>query len=481
MKNFIPFLAALIVLFTLGTQCSGSVPVKELTDARAELAKAEKEAAAIHDAADFDAAQKSLIDAHTHLSEEKTKEAAASAVKAYETAVKARLMASPLYTEETKASAQKSISDAERAMAESFSAAEYNAAISLFNEAKVNHEKGLTDKEALPKEDPAAQTEPAVMIKKQEVLSSLETAYTKYNQVNTTATAAKTRSLARSGEMTANAGRIEAKLREAQSMGAQQSASDSYNKAMTDLNAAKSKIASGDLKEASALLKNAENLADAAHATAQQNYAVKLQEQAKAALNAAKKAVNDKKTTAPVNEENTGLFAKLTEFLSAGDEGLTSADTNYKNRRYDNSIKDSNEVLNLSKIITADLNKVSTAKTDVAVRDTLIPVDQSASDAEKARLAREAAEATAKADAAKAEGDQNAGLPEGWFFYVVKAPNSLWRIAKFPEIYGRGAHWTKIYKANKDQIKNPNRIYPGQKLKIPPKEVQSGTVAPVKK
>lgn len=51
--------------------------------------------------------------------------------------------------------------------------------------------------------------------------------------------------------------------------------------------------------------------------------------------------------------------------------------------------------------------------------------------------------------------------------YVVKKGDSLWIIAKYKDIYGDDYLWPIIYKANKAQIKNPNRIYPGQKLIIP--------------
>jgi nucleoid-associated protein YgaU len=34
-------------------------------------------------------------------------------------------------------------------------------------------------------------------------------------------------------------------------------------------------------------------------------------------------------------------------------------------------------------------------------------------------------------------------------------------------IYGRGKQYTVIYQANKDQIRNPRRIYPGQIFAIP--------------
>lgn len=52
--------------------------------------------------------------------------------------------------------------------------------------------------------------------------------------------------------------------------------------------------------------------------------------------------------------------------------------------------------------------------------------------------------------------------------YTVVRGDSLWKIAAKPSIYGKGADWRKIYNANKGVVgKNPNLIYPGQKLVIP--------------
>jgi nucleoid-associated protein YgaU len=51
--------------------------------------------------------------------------------------------------------------------------------------------------------------------------------------------------------------------------------------------------------------------------------------------------------------------------------------------------------------------------------------------------------------------------------YVVKSGDSLSKIAKSE--YGDANAWPKIFEANKDILKDPNKIYPGQKLKIPPK------------
>lgn len=51
--------------------------------------------------------------------------------------------------------------------------------------------------------------------------------------------------------------------------------------------------------------------------------------------------------------------------------------------------------------------------------------------------------------------------------YVVQKNDTLEKIAKRPEIYGDSRKWKKIFDANKEQIKNPSKIYPGQTLIIP--------------
>jgi nucleoid-associated protein YgaU len=56
------------------------------------------------------------------------------------------------------------------------------------------------------------------------------------------------------------------------------------------------------------------------------------------------------------------------------------------------------------------------------------------------------------------------GNPTSWKVYRGE---SLWRIASYPEVYGKGSKWTLIYQENKDQIKDPDLIYPDQVFKIP--------------
>lgn len=51
-------------------------------------------------------------------------------------------------------------------------------------------------------------------------------------------------------------------------------------------------------------------------------------------------------------------------------------------------------------------------------------------------------------------------------FYEVKSGDSLSKIAKAH--YGDAMKYMLIFEANKPMLEDPNRIYPGQKLRIPP-------------
>lgn len=65
----------------------------------------------------------------------------------------------------------------------------------------------------------------------------------------------------------------------------------------------------------------------------------------------------------------------------------------------------------------------------------------------------------------EAQRTPSADAPTGGGTYTVNKGDSLWAIAKAK--YGNGADYQKIYELNKDKIKNPNLIYPGQELVLP--------------
>lgn len=50
-------------------------------------------------------------------------------------------------------------------------------------------------------------------------------------------------------------------------------------------------------------------------------------------------------------------------------------------------------------------------------------------------------------------------------FYTIQKGDSLWKIAE--KAYGNGAKYTAIVAANKEVIKDENKIFPGQKIRLP--------------
>ncbi|HZH42850.1 MAG TPA: LysM peptidoglycan-binding domain-containing protein [Lysobacter sp.] len=49
--------------------------------------------------------------------------------------------------------------------------------------------------------------------------------------------------------------------------------------------------------------------------------------------------------------------------------------------------------------------------------------------------------------------------------YVVRSGDTLSEIAE--RFYGRASRWRALFEANRDRIDDPDRIFPGQELRIP--------------
>jgi nucleoid-associated protein YgaU len=94
-----------------------------------------------------------------------------------------------------------------------------------------------------------------------------------------------------------------------------------------------------------------------------------------------------------------------------------------------------------------------TAPRPAVTRGFELRLDQLAADGTVAR--RIAAPFEPPAEVAVAEGGS----------YLVRRGNSLWWIAR--RMYGEGVRYAAIYSANRDLIRDPNLIYPGQVFKLP--------------
>jgi len=82
-----------------------------------------------------------------------------------------------------------------------------------------------------------------------------------------------------------------------------------------------------------------------------------------------------------------------------------------------------------------------------------------------AKMAEQAALAPEKAPVVSATEPMRTG-GEATSYVVVKG-DCLWNIADQKEIYDDPFQWPLIYQANRDQIKNPDLIYPKQNFNVP--------------
>ena len=69
------------------------------------------------------------------------------------------------------------------------------------------------------------------------------------------------------------------------------------------------------------------------------------------------------------------------------------------------------------------------------------------------------------AEAGSMEGATATGTMANPTTLIIKRSDNLWRISR--QLYGKGIRWSTIYQANKDQIRNPRWIYPGQVFILP--------------
>jgi hypothetical protein len=87
-------------------------------------------------------------------------------------------------------------------------------------------------------------------------------------------------------------------------------------------------------------------------------------------------------------------------------------------------------------------------------------------EAKQKKIAALGKETTIKKEDSKKQSDADSASA-GPSIYVVKKGDNLPNIAARHDIYNDSFMWPLIYKANRDQIKDPKELYGGQELKIP--------------
>lgn len=155
--------------------------------------------------------------------------------------------------------------------------------------------------------------------------------------------------------------------------------------------------------------------------------------------------------------------------------GLFSFLKNVGKKRFkDNEVKEglAKDVINENKAkalkMFAESLKLEVTNIQVSVNDDVVYVSgdaATAADREKLILAVGNVDGVSQVEDRIFVQEQEVEEIEGEFYTVVKG-DSLSKIAK--QFYGNAMKYPVIFEANKPMLEHPDKIYPGQVLRIPP-------------
>jgi|GEM_PF-776461 len=429
--NYKTSLMAVLVASSI-LYCGDPIPVEEMGNAKFEITKAANVKADIYAKEKYDMARATLFEAHDLVTKEKLKEAKEKAIAAQALALEAYNLAVPELAKKTKEEAAQMIKEADRAFAEELAADAFGNANSLMT---AGDEKMTTEKyyEAF-----------------QSFENSREEAIKARNQAES-----KTENLQR--ELMA----VEDLIKEAVSYGANDSTPDKITEANNSVKRAQEYLSNKYLKDAHAEIVKAKENATIAADIAKKDYATRKKIEAGAAVaDAEKEMVNlkaelekgDLKQKLAKSDESQESLKNTEETLSAAQASLNNAGLTLEAQKYTDSVEHSKEAMRLAQLV----------KDQVPALLVLIKQDKQPKQGPVVSSTTEPTKDTVTPSE----------MAEGWKNYTVRLiperRDCLWRIAEYKDIYGDPFKWTRIYKANKGQIKNPDLIYPGQVFDIPP-------------
>jgi nucleoid-associated protein YgaU len=243
----------------------------------------------------------------------------------------------------------------------------------------------------------------------------------------------------------------EAVLQEAMKAEATIYAPDEYARAQESLYLSKQAMDKHRYKKAQALLDNAERDAQIALTRAQAGKTIK---QARDRL---------------FGSDLGQLKKYITDVCAIAEKSLNQAESDYQSQRYDLARENAELSLQLSQELPKLLEEKMLEEQNAGVN----PVEMQKVSKQAQRLLENAqleaaniiADAKRKADAITARALERR-YPSS---YTVKDGDKLQIIAARKEIYNDLYQWPLIYKANRDQIRDPQILFVGQQLVIPRK------------
>ncbi len=119
----------------------------------------------------------------------------------------------------------------------------------------------------------------------------------------------------------------------------------------------------------------------------------------------------------------------------------------------------------IKKEIEASLNGVEGLSVDYDAASGLVKLGGTAASSEAMEKAVLIAGNVKGVANVNVDGLKNPGESAGVEYYVIKSGDTLSAIAQ--HFYKDGNQYPKIFEANREVIKDPNLIFPGQKIRIP--------------
>lgn len=471
------FLMAAAMMFTVS--CQLDVPMQEMVTAKASIESAKAVDAEKYSPEEIKKAEELLLQSQNLLTDEKAKDAKKAAEDSITAALAAEKKALPFYADDHIKKAEAEYAEADKAYAERFSPEKFAKSGELTAEAKQNLEKGefrksatLADQAyvlAVEAKDESLQNSSSI----ESQVQSLEARYEKLKRdqysgaaeenltkAGTAISSAK-QGVANKEYKTAmtdinNAGieldaasmvivkkgmsaRIEKLRGDLNSINKPAQSDDvkaDLDKALLALNAAESSLEQNYIEDAEMRIKEADALINGADTKLKEKSALAAIAKAEKLLGQAKE-----KDTAGKHAENLGKAENL----------IAEGKTNVANGKFNEGTGNAEEA---ETIIAAVLNSMETEANDLKLKASV----------------EEHKEEGAKEETAVKEEVKKEEKPAGKIYVVQwrkKNTDCLWRISQ--KVYKDAALWPAIYIANRDQIKDPDLIFPGQKFVIPPK------------
>lgn len=433
-------LLAFCALLTL-PHCPKDLPQQELSEARMHLASAEEEGAATREAQLYGDAKASLLEAHQLVATEEFSEAQEKAQVSIDLAMEARGKSMPAYLDGLEKQAKAVIDSMEEKGAHDIDAQNFEAAQNFHAKGEQFHkDANETAEKALGSRSQGKQKTAL----HRRALAQYRSASLAYKQVKSIGLAFEKTARSQGLDIEGLIKLAKGELGRVTLYGASKT---QLEKPSSQLGAAEKAYGLKKYAEAKKSVTSARQTLAALLKELEPLYAGKLLEEAKDSV--AKAEEHQKKSDTP-EERQDAKKSKILDFtqeqLSSAQEARDTAEKLIGEENYSESIKESQDALNLSRVI---LEQVALLTPGKRARAVITP-------------------------------DGNGlveDIGEGWKRYTVrdrKPADCLWCISAQTQVYGSGALWERIYTVNRKKIRNPNVIHPGQVLLIPPAKGQIG-------